>query len=83
MHPNRLEKLALKRRYEAAIRFRDTRVNQRLFTSFEYAAKSWKKRKRRTITEASSDSLANVREQLKDDPAVSPSLRAAINLAGK
>lgn len=42
---SQLEKLALKRRYEVAIRFRDTRVNQRLFTSFEYAAKNWKKRK--------------------------------------
>lgn len=46
---SRLEKLALKRRHEAAVRFRDTRVNPRLFTSFEYAAKSWKKCKRRII----------------------------------
>ena len=48
----RLAKLALDIDYESAIRFEKTREKQRVFGFIEYAAKSWKKRRRKVVVKS-------------------------------
>ncbi|MDP0995410.1 transposase, partial [Klebsiella pneumoniae] len=48
----RLAKLALDIDYTSAIRFEKTRETQRVFGFIEYAAKSWKERRRKVIVKA-------------------------------